>query len=113
VQWGNDLADMLRALESQVRAVLPGIRADAEPALEAISGGLQAVTEAIRDMDIGGLVDDLQRGAPVLAGVDGAATAAGSSAVLTAIGMGQLAGAISPLTAGLLAMAAVSPELRG
>lgn len=113
VQWGNDLADMLRALESQVRAVLPGIRADAEPALEAISGGLQAVTEAIRDMDIGGLVDDLQRGAPVLAGFAGAATAAGSSAVLTAIGMGQMAGAISPLTAGLLAMAAVSPELRG
>lgn len=113
VQWGNDLADMLRALEAQVRSVLPGFQADAEPALQAISSGLQTVTEAIRDMDIGGLVDDLKRGAPVLAGFAGAATAAGSSAVLTAIGMGQMAGAISPLTAGLLAMAAVSPELRG
>lgn len=112
VQWGNDLADMLRALESQVRAVLPGIRADAEPALEAISAGLQAVTEAIEGADLQGLIDHLSSGAPALAGFGAAAAAAGGSAVLSAVGMGQLASAVSPLAAGLAAMAATSPELR-
>src|SRR5690554_8128507 len=87
VQWGNDLADMLRALESQVRAVLPGIRADAEPALEAISAGLQAVTEAIEGADLQGLIDHLSSGAPALAGFGAAAAAAGGSAVLSAVGM--------------------------
>src|SRR5690606_266409 len=58
------------------------------------------------------LIDHLSSGAPALAGFGAAAAAAGGSAVLSAVGMGQLASAVSPLAAGLAAMAATSPELR-
>lgn len=112
VVWANDVADMLRALEAAMRPAMEVLRDRAEPAVQAVSDAMQRLAAAIRDVDMVALIDRVSDAAPAFAALGAAAAAAGSASVLAALNLGGLAAAINPVSAGLLTLAAVSPELR-
>lgn len=112
VEWANGVADAIRAFESRLRPAVAFLEQQATPAFQNVTGYLEDLSDALGEVDIINVLDELSAGGPVLAGFGAAAAAAGSASVLGAIGMGQLAGAVNPLVAGLVTMAAVSPEVR-
>jgi len=112
VTWANDVADALRAFEAKLEPAVDFLERRADPVFEATSAALQSVKEALGDVDLVELIQGLSEGGAALTGFGAAAVAAGSASVLSAVGMGSLAGAVSPLTFGLIAAAAASPELR-
>src|SRR5690606_3122066 len=113
VQWGNDLADMLRAVERQLRPLVAILRDQADPAFERISERLQSLVRWIDDLDLSSLVGQLGQAAPGFAALAAAIGAAGSSALLSGIPvLGALTGAVSPLAAAIIAAVTVSPEFR-
>lgn len=112
VEWANGVADALRAFERQLRPAVQFLSQQAGPAFQATTRFLQQLADAIGSTDITSFLREIAAGGPVLVGFAGAALAAGSASVLGAIGMGSLAAAISPLAAGLIALAVASPEAR-
>jgi tape measure domain-containing protein len=112
VVWAQNLAQVLYALERQIRSVVGTFRDAADPALERFGDQLLGVADAIDGFDIDGMLDRLRGGGPALAGLGAAAAAAGGQAALGAVGMGSLAGAINPLGAAITAAVIASPELR-
>lgn len=112
VEWGNEVADALRAFESALGPAVDFLEGRADPAFDAVTESIQALEAALGDVDLVQLLDNLSEGGAALAGFGAAALAAGSASALSAVGMGGLAGAVSPLTIGLIAAAAASPELR-
>jgi tape measure domain-containing protein len=112
VVWAQNLAEVLYALQRQVEALVGIFRSSADPTFAAVADRLLQLAAAIDEIDLEQLLDRMQRAAPVLAGMGAALTAAGSSAALSAVGLGSLAGVISPLGAALAAAAVASPELR-
>lgn len=112
VEWANASADALRAFESALRPAMDVLSERAEPAFQAAAAAMQRFTEAVGKIDIVGILDHLSAGAPVFAAFGAAAAAAGSASALSAIGMGGLAAAINPVAAGVLGLAAASPEFR-
>src|SRR5690554_566737 len=113
VKWGNDLADVLRAVEAALRPAVGVMRTEAEPALRRVSERLQTLAERIKQTDLVPWVQRLRDAGPVLAGFAAAATTAGGALMLRLIpGLDRLAGLANPLAAGLIAVAASSPEVR-
>jgi tape measure domain-containing protein len=112
VEWANEVADALRAFESALGPAVDFLEGRADPAFDAVTESIQSLEAALGNVDLVQLLDNLSDGGAALAGFGAAALAAGSASALSAVGMGGLAGAVSPLTIGLIAAAAASPELR-
>lgn len=112
VTWANDVADALRAFEDALDPAVEFLERQADPAFQAVSRTIQGLTETLQDVDLVDMISSLSEGGSVLVGFGAAAAAAGSASVLSAVGMGQLAGVVNPLTAGLVAAALASPEFR-
>lgn len=113
VQWARDFAEILYAINRQLRPLVDELRTRAEPAFAVLSERLAAAADWIDQLDLVSLYDQASDLAPALGGVAGALGAAGSAALLSAIpGLGGLAGAISPVGAAIAGVVAASPELR-
>jgi tape measure domain-containing protein len=112
VDWANDVADALRVFEAQLGPAVDFLERKADPAFKAASAAVQGLRDALGNVDLVELLGNLAEGGAALAGFGAAALAAGSASALAAVGMGSLAGAVNPLTIGLLAAAAASPEFR-
>jgi tape measure domain-containing protein len=112
VEWANDVADALRAFEAALGPAVEFLEGRADPAFQAASESVQGLKEQLGDIDLVELLQQVSEGGSALAGFGAAALAAGSASALSAVGMGSLAGVVNPLTFGLIAAAAASPELR-
>src|SRR5690606_34437898 len=111
VQWTNDLADAMRAGEKKIRPLVDLLVDRFGPGLESVSPLLQSLSGVINSWDVSQVnrqLDELGRYTPLISGLGAALFALGGNS----LGLGRLGLAISPVAAGLAAMAATSPEIR-
>lgn len=112
VEWGNKLADVLRTFQKRLREAQGGIEDFLSPAFKNISKGLDAANNALKKFDAaraGAQLEKLTSYTPLIGGT----TAALMTFALQPIPViGQLASAMGPLTVGVSALIAASPELR-
>lgn len=113
LDWVNGFAGALRATRPIVQEFVGVIDGRFGPAADRITDSLQSAQETIEGFDAARLVaqlDGVSQYAPLIAGVTGALVGMSTRAVPV---LGSLGLAISPVTAGLGALIAASPELRG
>ena len=112
VEWGNKLADVLRTFQKRLREAQGGVEDFLSPAFKNISKGLDAANNALKKFDAaraGAQLEKLTSYTPLIGGT----TAALMTFALQPIPViGQLASAMGPLTVGVAALIAASPELR-
>ena len=112
VEWGNKLADVLRTFQKRLREAQGGVEDFFSPAFKNISKGLDAANNALKKFDAaraGAQLEKLTSYTPLISGT----TAALMTFALQPIPViGQLASAMGPLTVGVAALIAASPELR-
>lgn len=112
VEWGNKLADVLRTFQKRLREAQGGVEDFLSPAFKNISKGLDAANNALKKFDAaraGAQLEKLTSYTPLIGGT----TAALMTFALQPIPViGQLASAMGPLTVGVSALIAASPELR-
>ena len=112
VEWGNKLADVLRTFQKRLREAHGDIEDFLSPAFKNISKGLDAANNALQKFDAaraGAQLEKLTSYTPLIGGT----TAALMTFALQPIPViGQLASAMGPLTVGVAALIAASPELR-
>lgn len=112
VEWGNKFADVLRTFQKRLREAQGGIEDFLSPAFKNISKGLDAANNALQKFDAaraGAQLEKLTSYTPLIGGT----TAALMTFALQPIPViGQLASAMGPLTVGVAALIAASPELR-
>ena len=112
VEWGNKLADVLRTFQKRLREAQGGVEDFLSPAFKNISKGLDAANNALQKFDAaraGAQLEKLTSYTPLIGGT----TAALMTFALQPIPViGQLASAMGPLTVGVAALIAASPELR-
>ena len=112
VEWGNKLADVLRTFQKRLREAQGDIEDFLGPAFKNISKGLDAANNALKKFDAaraGAQLEKLTSYTPLIGGT----TAALMTFALQPIPViGQLASAMGPLTVGVAALIAASPELR-
>lgn len=112
VEWGNKLADVLRTFQKRLQEAQGGVEDFLSPAFKNISKGLDAANNALKKFDAaraGAQLEKLTSYTPLIGGT----TAALMTFALQPIPViGQLASAMGPLTVGVAALIAASPELR-
>ena len=112
VEWGNKVADVLRTFQKRLREAQGGVEDFLSPAFKNISKGLDAANNALKKFDAaraGAQLEKLTSYTPLIGGT----TAALMTFALQPIPViGQLASAMGPLTVGVAALIAASPELR-
>lgn len=110
IKWANDLADVMRAMQAKVEPIMGAIMRTWGSEMEGASSKMQALAKRIEESNFtSGFEEGLQtlkEYTPVIAGLTGA-FAAWSTASLPIIG------GINPIVAGVMALAAATPELRG
>lgn len=112
VEWTNQFADALRAVERQTEPFVEMMMARYAPAFDNVSIALLDAKDAIDDFDMSdleGMLDRTSAYAPAIAGLSGALLTMGTSNIPI---IGRLATALGPIPAGLGAAAAASPEAR-
>ena len=112
VEWGNKLADVLRTFQKRLREAQGGIEDFLSPAFKNISKGLDAANNALQKFDAaraGAQLEKLTSYTPLIGGTTAALMAFALQPIPV---IGQLASAMGPLTVGVAALIAASPELR-
>lgn len=115
VQWGNQVADVLRAVESQVPPIVTLLTARAAPAFASITEHLDRARVQIRAWDSSRIEDGLQtigQHGPAIAAVAGAILGVNSGILRGIPVVGQFVPALSPLAGILGGIALASPEVR-
>ncbi len=111
VIWGNQFADLLRAIEKQTGPLMGWVTGKMGPAFQRVSQYLVEAKQAVAGLDVSSLDDKLQSMStygPGLAGAAGALAALGTQHPILA----KLGFSINPVVAGFLGIVAASPELR-
>lgn len=112
VDWANEFADVLRAVERQTVPFVEIMMRRFAPAFDTVSESLKGAKEAVDrfDMrDFESALDRVSSYAPAIAGVSGALLTMGTANVPI---IGRLASALGPIPAALTAAALASPEMR-
>ena len=115
VQWTNDWADALRAVESRVPAVTSLVLARLSPALSQVSVVIGDVKDAVKDFDLNVVnrgLDQLVAHAPAFAALTGAVIGFSGGALGAIPVVGGLLASLNPLALAIAAVVAVSPQLR-
>ena len=112
VEWGNKLADVLRTFQKRLHEAQGDIEDFLSPAFKNISKGLDAANNALQKFDAaraGAQLEKLTSYTPLIGGTTAALMAFALQPIPV---IGQLASAMGPLTVGVAALIAASPELR-
>lgn len=112
VEWGNKLADVLRTFQKRLREAQGDIEDFLSPAFKNISKGLDAANNALKKFDAaraGAQLEKLTSYTPLIGGTTAALMAFALQPIPV---IGQLASAMGPLTVGVAALIAASPDLR-
>ncbi|MGO1320916.1 MAG: tape measure protein, partial [Galactobacter sp.] len=112
VDWANEFADVLRAIEGQAKDMVPMLMDRFAPAFGSVSVALKDAKDAVKAFDL----KDLERGLDKIS--DYAPAVGALSGVLFTLGtrnipvIGGLAKVLGPIPAALAGAAAASPEMR-
>ena len=112
IQWSNDFADILRAVQGHVPDFVDMMMNRFGPAFDNVSISMKDARDAIKDFDVTDLNDMLGKTAayaPAIAGVSGALFALGTTNVPI---IGRLSQVLGPIPAALGAAALASPAFR-
>ena len=112
VEWGNKLADVLRTFQKRLREAQGGIEDFLSPAFKNISKGLDAANNALKKFDAARASAQLEKLTSYTPLIGGTTAALMTFALQPIPVIGQLASAMGPLTVGVAALIAASPELR-
>jgi tape measure domain-containing protein len=112
VEWGNKLADVLRTFQKRLREAQGGIEDFLSPAFNSISKGLDAANSALQKFDAARAAAQLGKLTSYTPLIGGTTAALMTFALQPIPVIGQLASAMGPLTVGVAALIAASPELR-
>lgn len=112
VEWGNKLADVLRTFQKRLREAQGGIEDFLSPAFKNISKGLDAANSALQKFDAARAAAQLGKLTSYTPLIGGTTAALMAFALQPIPVIGQLASAMGPLTVGVAALIAASPELR-
>ena len=112
VEWGNKLADVLRTFQKRLREAQGGIEDFLSPAFKNISKGLDAANSALQKFDAAKAAAQLGKLTSYTPLIGGTTAALMAFALQPIPVIGQLASAMGPLTVGVAALIAASPELR-
>lgn len=112
VEWGNKLADVLRTFQKRLREAQGGIEDFLSPAFKNISKGLDAANNALKKFDAARASAQLEKLTSYTPLIGGTTAALMAFALQPIPVIGQLASAMGPLTVGVSALIAASPELR-
>lgn len=115
VTWGNQVADVLRAVESKTYPVVALLQQRALPTFVAITNTLDRARVVVKSWDASSLnstFETIGQYGPAIAGVSASVLAVASSTLKTIPVLGRFIPALNPVVAGLLAVAATSPEIR-
>lgn len=113
LDWVNAFADAMRALERQIEPLSIALTGRFVGSLDAITSQLERIAPAIDGFDLSVItdnLDDLVGYGPLVGAVASALVVMGTN---TIPGISALGLAISPVTAGLAALVALHPDLRG
>jgi len=116
VVWGNQVADVLRAVESHVQPVVSIFMNRATPAVNGITDALDRARVQVRAWDSSRIEEGLDKigdNAPAIAAVAGAIIGVNSGILRGLPIVGAFIPAISPLAGVLTGIALASPEVRG
>ena len=112
IEWANKFADLLRAIERQVKPLMDAVMTGLTGAFSRVSPMLEAARDAVDRIDMSKLtaqIRELTSYTPLIAGAGAALVAFGSGSIPV---LGRFLPAINPVVAGLMALAALSPEIR-
>jgi tape measure domain-containing protein len=115
VVWGNQVADVMRAVESHVSPVVTMLVGRAMPAFAGITTTLEQARVQIRSWDSSRLeqgLDAMANHAPGLAAMAGAVLGVNSQLLASLPIVGRFVPAFGPLAGALAGVAMASPELR-
>lgn len=108
IQWVNDLADVMRALQRQVAPLMDVVMTRWAGQFDKITPYLQDLKDRIDGLDLSTLnegLDALDGYGGIIAGLAGAFAAWGTAAL-------PIIGGINPIVAGVTALVLATPELR-
>ncbi|AIX99769.1 hypothetical protein ART_0171 [Arthrobacter sp. PAMC 25486] len=112
LDWANSLADALRAAEGKTGPLVAVMMDRLKPAFDQVLPAIGRVKDGINSWDVSavdGQLDSLAKNGPVLGAITAAFVAMGTQIpILQKLGL-----AMNPLVAGIVALIALSPELRG
>lgn len=112
IDWANDFADVLRALEDQMPGMVSALESKLTPAFDTFRITLKDSATAVENWDTSSFesnLDKIGQHLPAIAGLSGALFTLGTQNVPV---IGRLTGALGPLPAALGAAALASPEMR-
>lgn len=115
VTWGNQVADIMRAVESHTTPVVNMLTARAAPAFADITQMLDRARVQVKSWDSSRLEDGLDAmasHAPAIAATAGAILGVNSQLLASIPIVGRFVPAFSPLAGAIAAAALASPELR-
>src|SRR5690625_4912395 len=112
VDWANDFADLLRAVESQIPSLVGVMDNRLSPAFDNFRIRMKDATDAVNDWDqadLESMLDRLGEHTPTIAGLSGAMFALATQNIPV---IGGLTSALGPLGTALSLAALASPEMR-
>jgi tape measure domain-containing protein len=115
ITWGNQVADVMRAVQADIGPVVSVIIGRAQPAFDAISAALDRAKLAAGTFDAGKLTDLLDKAstyAPAVAGIGGAVAALNLNLLKSIPVLGSFLPAVNPVVAAIAGIALSSPEVR-
>ena len=111
IEWVNKYADLLRALQKQIRPISEELLPRMGGALSGVTPLLERATAAVKRFDarnMGTELDRVSAAAPGLAAASASLLAMGGNS----LGLKKIGLALNPVAAGLVALVTASPEAR-
>lgn len=115
VEWTNQYADLLRALEGQIGPFAAMLNTKLAPAFAGVTRTLAAAKAEVEDFNLGEFNTEMEAlgdKIPGIAGLAGAFLALSGSIPIVGGALGALGISLNPVVVGLVAAAAASPEVR-
>lgn len=115
ITWGNDVADIMRAVQAKVTPVLSLLTGRAQPVFQNITGWLEKAKDAVNGWDTQSLITTFDKAAhyaPALGGIGGAVAAMNLGLLKSIPVLGKFVPAVNPVVAAIGGIVLSSPEAR-
>ncbi len=109
VEWGNAIADALRALEARLIPAMDALEGRFEPVVQRVNEKLEALAVWIKTADFSAIGQQIQSMLPAITGITAGITVMGARSLPI---IGDMVAGLKPLPVAIAAAAMVSPELR-